>query len=161
VQDAGGDYIQILDGSVHTPPRLADVLLDSRWPYVPLIAEGRWTIPQNSSEPSQSVRSLEVTIPQEDGWKPFPVWMVQFRDDAYGPARANVLIGAAAFAPDSRWNGIINDQSSYARIEAGKVTFFACPTAPSQLSATSTGFTEVYSSKQITHLRYYIFAIPT
>ena len=154
------DYIQIRRPGAADPPTLKDVLLDTRFPYCPIIADGYWSVPHSSG-----IQSHTVSFANDGSFKPYPIAMARIRYSPvfvrhfYSGMKARLLIHYYFPGGSQTHDRKLSGDSCYAEITDTSVTFRADPTRPSYIGSNSGSFTFDYSTR-IENLRYYILALP-
>ncbi|MEM1375865.1 MAG: hypothetical protein AAGG69_00605 [Pseudomonadota bacterium] len=166
-----GSTVQILRSNASSPPRLNDILFDTRFPYAPIVAEGWWNIPKGSNAGSpKSPYTHTVTVEGLTGnYLLYPVFMNRIvspgGQEFFQPPMTTVLVGRNQNGSYSVWHGAFGSQTTYATIVNNVVTFHAYPDHPFTTEAGSNPFGTVvsprYESFYPRSMRYYIFGIPT
>jgi len=163
VEQVDGDYIQILKPGSAMPPRIDDILSDSRMSYAPIVAEGYWTVPSstgNAGSP-EAARTFEIDLTNAGGWIPMPIFTVIYGNGVIGGPKAEYMYGGS-----HAYNGKFNSETSYVKIEDDKITLHAYPRHPYRLDTALGAGNNPYvapqysSVRRVVGVRYYIFAIP-
>lgn len=155
--DGVGDYFQIKrPGSSDSSPSFADILLDTRLTYVPIIAEGflNWSsdFPNVAADPSYGERYRSISFANNGGFKPFVKASVVFPTTWYSGLH-EVFVGNDT----SGWYGRCTARSYHATIYDNQVDFYMAGSNP--LRFDSAGGVVMPPAPAL-GLRYYIFAIP-
>lgn len=158
--DGSEDYIQIRRPGSDEPPTLQDILLDTRFPYCPIIAEGWVSIPDD--EPFEEV----VSFSNDGSFKPYPIFAVRINRNTdnskffEGGCVKRIVQFDQSQGGSFGWAGQLTGDSCYAEITDTSVTFKAFPENPSSVQyLTSGGWTDRYI-RTIDGLRYYVLALP-
>lgn len=154
------DYVQMRRPGAGDPPTLRDVLLDTRFPYCPIIAEGFWAVPN-----SAGAQTHAVTFTNDGSFKPFPIFCSNIRRNFDASIRYAspfvkklVNVNEAGGIPGAG-NGLISGDSCYAVIEDDQITFVAYPQNPDNISYGGGSYT-YHTDHRIVGVRYYILALP-
>ncbi|QKV18709.1 hypothetical protein [Oricola thermophila] len=154
----GEEYIQIKKPGSAATPNLADVLVDSRFPYCPVIAEGYVTV-----NASNKTRVINFSNPGGKFY-PYPIWMARVyrsvSNEYYniGPMARKMI--ALNMSQGHQYHGQMSSDSCIAKIEDTKVTFITEPGNPSRLTWTSSDGLVVQYEERVVGIRYYILALP-
>lgn len=165
--EAGVPFIQLkVPGSSDVAPNLNDIILDTRLPYLPLVAEG-WLGAGDFNEAGETglgTQKKTVWFANDGTWRPFVKYTVTFDDGSVSQPINRVLrvYGVGGTAAAQR-NGMVSGISTTCRINTGSAEFFHARGNPFYLTLTS-GVTQptindIYQPA-MAGIRYYIFAIP-
>lgn len=158
--DGTQDYIQIRRPGASDTPALSDVLLDSRFPYCPVLTNGFAAV--SAGSPNAVVNF------SNPGTKfyPYPIFTAKVRrlsdsKDFYRGPYARTLISYINLTQQA-YHGQLSGDSVTARIENTSVTFVTNPAAPSTITNTGGSPPTVNNNFdfRILGVRYYILALP-
>lgn len=164
--DGVEDVVQFLRPGAAATPRLADILIDSRWPCLQIIRQGYIGIGGGAQENAVSFTSA--------GLFPFiKYWTVHSGGDiGLGSSTASKLVRVPFTnfgyidPPSSGKQYYTGGDSSYCRLTTNEARFYTFVGNPIRRylkeKDTSPGYTieEEYSDVPIIGIRYYIFGIP-
>lgn len=168
-------YSQICRPGAQNPPRLGDIIVDSRLHQIPVVAQGfiPWADFSTATDQPQmgTHRAPDVAV-SNTGFFLFPKFSVVMPlpggsgGDSYGAVPTTFRFQNAPNI--GNWNGQLRKSSVTARVENGYVRFYASPNSPDQVywraSPSGTppnppeGF--VYHGSPPLGVRYYVLAIP-
>ncbi|NGN45189.1 hypothetical protein G6N74_29485 [Mesorhizobium sp. CGMCC 1.15528] len=159
-----GNDVQIkVPGSSDSSPKLRDILLDTRFSYIPIIAEG-WITPSDCTESATSTRfgNKAKTISfTNTGFTPFVKMIVKQNSSntglQYREPRSRMLV----FYGSSGLNWTQGAEGTVAQITNSSVKFHMATGAPTWINPTSPNSGIYDSSDDPLGIRYYIFGIPT
>jgi hypothetical protein len=161
--DGTTDFIQIKKpGSSDTAPSASDILLDSRFAYLPMVSEGYipfadFTDPPTSTRLGNHGKVINFT---NNGFKPFLKFTLVFETDVDGFTKAKHPYSRLLYSsPGSTFNMKQAREGAPARIEDNKITFHLSPENPTFWQAIDGQLAATYGEQPI-GIRYYIFAIP-
>lgn len=170
------DYVQLLKPNAHEPtPRVDDILLDTRFPYLPVVANGYWNLMQYTGNAGGPEASKKLTIPVNlsSGWYPFPMMMVYYqnnnlpayREYYYSGPKVDAMVGREENGQYDSFHGEFSSQTVYAEIKSSSVVLNAFPRHPSRLEADLNGnnyweIDRIYDRDKARGVRYFILAIP-
>ncbi|MGI0527297.1 hypothetical protein [Rhizobium giardinii] len=152
----GVDVVQFLRPGSGLIPKFADIVIDSRWPAVQLLAEGHFAV-------GTGQLTEVINVPNASGMFLMVKYMTthgagSWRDDSFTSAVR------MPFVKTLLKNGAQAGDSTYARIIGSQVTFFTFRGNPGDIyqDADESGHPEVTEAVEIpvTGIRYYIFGIP-
>ncbi len=158
--DGVGDYFQIkAPGSSDTSPSFGDILLDTRFSYVPIIAEGflNWgttDFPNTSSDPSYGELYRSITFANNGGFKPMVKASVVFPSQWFSGYH-EVFVGNDGAL--STWYGRCTARSYHATIYDNQVDLYMAGGNPLRFAFDRS---VVFPPSPALGLRYYILAIP-
>lgn len=160
--DGTRDFVQIKrPGSHDTNYNLSDIMVDSRLAYLPLVAEGFLSWPDDFGMATDNAvygeARARVSFSNPSGFLPFVKQMVVFPSTGVQTAMVggvhDVFVNSGA-----TWSNRTTCLSSAARLKATYVDFYMSGNNPRGINRT-TG-EPIYNGQQALGLRYYIFAIP-
>lgn len=165
--DGAQDYVQIKrPGSSDAAPNLNDIMIDTRLSYLPILAEGFLSYPDDfpnaltGSERHKGERWATVNFANPDGMLPLvKVGAVFAGSDSFTGEYNPVTVWNrhdVRVTSDPNWNGRASGGSVWANIKQTSVDFYSGGTNPywtPTINITS------YPSTML-GLRYYIFGIP-
>lgn len=155
----GEEYIQIKKPGSAATPNLADVLVDSRFPYCPVIAEGYVSV-----NTSNKTRVINFSNPGGKFY-PYPIWFARiYRSVGVGYTKyigpkCKILISYKN-ALAQQYNGALSGDSSIAKIETNRVTFITEPGNPSSITHNNSNGIVNHFDERVVGIRYYILALP-
>ncbi|MDZ7823542.1 MAG: hypothetical protein U5K75_05525, partial [Ahrensia sp.] len=166
--DANRDYIQILKPNSAAPnPNIDDILLDTRFSYLPIVANGTWSVDVTSNSPT-----FDIPLNLDSGWAPYPILIAQY-ENVLGGGQNTFIYGAPqsrrVFGLGASWSGQYTSDTCFAQILSDKVVLRAFPRNITRVNlldganGTAT-FNIIYGhsgGKRVKSVRYYILAIPT
>jgi hypothetical protein len=160
--DGVQDVVQFLRPGAADPPNFADIVLDSRWPAIQILAEGYHTVAaQPNYTPPGSFNAGQNFAVNFDGagFFPFVKYMTVMQDG---------FAGLGVKAPSAR---LIENYNNSTRYNAGnssfciltdnQATFFTYEGNPYQERWTNNSWAFDYSPSRIVGIRYYILGIPS
>jgi hypothetical protein len=160
--DGTHDVVQFLRPGAADPPRLADIILDSRWPSLQLLAEGYQTIgPQPNRTPPGSVntgQSFTVNFPNTGGVFPFVKYMTVHDYGSNGILVRPPMSGITENYDNQTQYHMGN--STYCTVSSNQATFWTFKGNP-EFERYTSGWTFDYPADPIIGIRYYILGIPT
>ena len=156
--DGSQDVIQILRPGADDPPNLADIVIDSRWPSVPILKEGYFDVTVGYD----NFLSTTITYSNPDGLLVFVKFAVIRQigtDDAY--------FSTAPYIRKVNRGTPVNDQggdSTYCyQTGTTQITFHTF--RGTVINAYDSGYgspvTYEYDPNPVVGIRYYIFGVPT
>lgn len=167
----GPTYTQIRRPGAKAAPVFNDILLDTRWSYLPLVTTAYVGLSGFAATPVAAyeryyygLRRKVVTFANDGSWVPFVKWMVDF-GTYFTPPMFECMEPydklSTAVSPHTR-------SSSICRISAKSVSFYLNPGNPDSYKskALGTGGQTIYEKvksnayRDPIGIRYYIFAIP-
>lgn len=154
--DGTVDYAQIRRPGSADPPTLRDILVDTRFPYCPIVAEGYVSF---GTPGALTVVNQTVNFANTTGFKPLPLFLRHVntnnlsREEYRGAAMRKLHQGGFTAGP---YNNRIGGGHCYATITDTSVTFTAEPGNP---TACIRG--DPTKDERILGVRYYILAIPS
>jgi hypothetical protein len=166
VIDRGASHIRFMRPGASAAPNYSDVLFDSRLCFPPMVAEG-WVASASFANATggdaYATKKADVTFSNDGTWYPLPIWAYTRTDPTYGTIITGGAIKetyASAFGAPTRAR-----QSSFARIENTKITFFANPTSFDHYWYDWTGAScslDQINARWLTFVgvRYFVFAVP-
>jgi len=166
-----GNHWQIKrPGSSDTSPSLSDILFDSRFSYVPIIAEGYlatadFTESVPSGELKYGERAKTISF-ANTGFVPFVKYVVVHQwipasgstETRTRAPRSELLTG---YGTSNQWFGRQTNQGTVALISDTSVKFFVSPSNPFRVNYSGQTVTQPNPKTPILGIRYYIFGIPT
>ncbi len=152
------DAIQILRPGASASPSFADIILDSRMHYLPIIAEGY--IPRASfSAAASNYGTHQATVTfSNSGFMPFVKYTTHLINEFVQP-----FVERFFNVPNAGWNFQHSQRSTVARIEGTQVTFHASINNPTLVLYGGTAPATVDTPPAGTFfkgIRYYIFGLP-
>lgn len=160
--EAGGErYIQFNRLGASTPPKLSDVLFDSRFPRISLVAQGEWSIPSPSVESGtlQAVKTHTVNFTNLGGWVPFPIWICETHIPPSGD-QTLVKKGGPQVQYFTQENSVnvsrYGGDTTFANVTSTSVTFNSYAGHYEYPGLDGGGFSNY---RPFNHLKYYILAI--
>jgi hypothetical protein len=161
-EEGGQDVVQFLRPGAADPPNFADIVLDSRWPAIQILAEGYRTIgAQPQYTPPNSVNAGQsFTIGFNGaGFFPFVKYMTVMSDaDAGVGVKAPSARLIESYNNSTRYNA---GNSSFCILGSNQATFWTYEGNPYQERWTNNNWAFDYSTSRIVGIRYYILGIPT
>lgn len=161
--DGTQDFIQIKKpGSSDSAPSTSDILLDSRFAYLPMVAEGyihwdEFTDPPTTTRQGNAAKIINFT---NTGFKPFVKFSVVYDTDVAGFTKAKHPHSRLLYtSPSTIYNMKQGREGVPARIEDTKITFHMSRENPTFIQAEGGSFSLTNGEKPV-GIRYYIFAIP-
>lgn len=159
----GENVVQFLRPGAANPPAFSDIVIDSRWPALRILAEGYFTV-----EAGAQVKNVPINT---EGYFPFIKMMVTTagRSASSGPFTIEAYQGCVrpATVSMSKLNG--NDwfetgDTTYARVTANNVAFHSYRGRPKYYfwyySDRSGWRLDTVYPDEVLGIRYYIFGIP-
>nr|WP_250811686.1 hypothetical protein [Neorhizobium tomejilense] len=159
--DGGQDVVQFLRPGAADPPNFADIVLDSRWPAIQILAEGYQAIgvqpnytPPGSYNPGQSFTvNFDGT-----GFFPFVKYMTVMSDSSAGPGvKAPSARLIESYNNSTRYNA---GNTSFCILTNNQATFWTYEGNPYQERTQNNQWVFDYSTSRIVGIRYYILGIP-
>lgn len=163
--DGTVDFIQLKrPGSSDSAPSVGDIMLDTRYPYIPIVDEG-WLAASAFTEATDhpTLGTAKKTINfTNDGFLPFVKYMVTWSD---GSMRAPVNRILRSFNLDQtpRWDGNVAGATTNCRVSSNKLEFYHASGQPWYTEVKSGAFGTYADPKygpSLTGIRWYLFAIP-
>jgi hypothetical protein len=157
----GQNVVQFLRPGSADPPAFKDIVLDSRWPSLQILAEGYQTIAlQGNRDPLSNKNTGNPFTVNFDANGLFPfVKYVTIRQTSEG----NVAVPAMTFINESHNNSsqYHRGNSSYCALGAGSATFYTFAGNPvlETVNSANTGFDYVYADDPIIGIHYFILGI--
>lgn len=150
-EEGGEQVVQLLAPGSADPPKLSDIIMDSRWPTMPILAEGY--IPVTLFAPHSFTINFD-----NPGFQPF-VKMSIVRNYAGGQIATQPTVRRLIR------NGFSNNMggdSVHARLASSgtQIVINTFPLNPSNFFV-SGGFEYTWVLPQVVGVRYYVFGIPT
>lgn len=161
--EGGIEVAQILRPGAADPPNFADIMLDSRWPCLQILAEGYLPIASRANMvPPGSInagQSQTVTF-NADGMFPFVKFMTVSEDARYGNGK--YTRPAATFVTENYNNATQYHQggSAFCVLDDDQATFWTFRGNPELEFWTSGGGWQFQYPDPLIGLRYYILGIP-
>jgi hypothetical protein len=158
------DNIQIKrPGSSDLAPVDGDILLDTRFSYLPIVAEGyvhRDEFTVGTTNPTLGDRSYTVNFPNDGSFVPY----VKFFNTTEGGSIVQGTVRTMRTRTGSQWEGFGSSANAVAEINNTSVKFWLATSFPDYLTADWNQFggyraNYIPSSRPI-GIRYYIFALP-
>ncbi|PRD42186.1 hypothetical protein C5748_17120 [Phyllobacterium phragmitis] len=160
VMFTGPGFGQIkIPGSSDTATRLGDILLDTRFPIVPIISQAYIPASQftDASDGAAFGNVAKIINFPNDGFYPFVKYTTIFDNRIRPPYMAQLYYYAGGAAPAGEYDGRPTNQSSVCRVEDTFAKFHLSPGNPSTYNSTG-GI--VRDEPDPLGIRYYVFAIP-
>ncbi len=162
-----GNNVQIKrPGSSDSSPGSGDIMLDTRFAYFPILAEGwfDWNDMSTGSRVSQAYgeRGYRVNY-NAGGLKPFVKYYVDFRGPGSGSnvGARNPVSKIMRSTRSTSWNGRQTSDGTVAYVTDSYTTFHMSRDNPWYLTMGNPGVNEQYSANfKAWAIRYYIFGIP-
>ncbi|MBP1844750.1 hypothetical protein J2046_003017 [Rhizobium petrolearium] len=160
--EGGLDVVQFLRPGAADPPNFADIVLDSRWPAIQILAEGYQAVASqpNYTPPASYNPGQSFTVNFDGaGFFPFVKYMTVGNDS---------MAGSGAKAPSARLIENYNNStrynaggSSFCILTGNQATFYTYNGNPvAERWVSGDGWKFDYSSFNITGIRYFILGIP-
>jgi len=146
-------------GSSDVAPLSGDIVLDTRFSYFPIVAEGyaHYTeFTASSSNLALGDRYFDVALPNDGSYVPFVKFCAVTANDIFSP-QGRVLRTRTA----SAFNGIASNRQAIVELTNTNARFWLAYSHPLRANAVSNGYTGNYDTfYRPIGIRYYIFAIP-
>ncbi len=160
--DGSTDFVQIKrPGSTDTNPKLRDILLDTRFKYLPLIAEGYLPVASfTESEDDDRLGNKAKTVSfTNTGFTPFVKFTIVYSDGTYSHPIIRTLKTFGGMA--SSWINKPANMTGCCVVNSNNVKFHLATGNPSEFSINDiTGSLQTeYNKPDPVGIRYYIFAI--
>ncbi|KGE01008.1 hypothetical protein [Rhizobium sp. YS-1r] len=159
--DGTQDVVQFLRPGAGNDPSLADIILDSRWPALQMLAEGYIPVSAQSNKVPPSVNTgIAVDVPFDGaGFFPFVKFSLHMQNGFYGEK---------VQAPSARLIESYNNSFRYVAentvfcvLTGNNARFISYEGNPiSERHSTSSGWQYDYSANTLLGIRYYILGIP-
>ncbi|BBD37010.1 hypothetical protein Amn_18900 [Aminobacter sp. Y103A] len=164
--DGTVDYFQLkVPGSSDTAPNLNDIILDSRYPNIPIVDEG-WLAASAFTETGDGFLGLyKKTVNfTNDGFMPFVKYMCTWNNGGIRAPFNRILRVFNTTRPGGAfWNNKPSGVSTNCRIFDNKLEFFHSSGNPNRLQIdnqlTGTEANPIYG-ETLVGIRWYLFAIP-
>jgi len=153
-------------GSSDTAPKDGDIILDTRFSYLPIIAEGyvhRNSFTSDTSNRTLGDRKYTVTFPNDGSFVPYVKFYPYLEGGEIRFGRIATLRPRRSGRPGGwgTYDGWASSRNAIAQITNTSVTFWLATGHPHDLQANSSGFTPRYDNwYRPLAIRYYIFALP-
>lgn len=161
--DGTQDFIQIKKpGSSDSAPHTSDILLDSRFAYLPMVAEGYIPYSAFTDTPTSTRQgnAAKIITFENNGFKPFLKFSLVYDTDVAGFTKAKHPYSKLLYqSPPTVYNMRQAREGAPAKIEDTQITFHMSPTNPSFIQIISGSYAATNNEPPI-GIRYYIFAIP-
>ncbi|MFD1330266.1 hypothetical protein [Mycoplana ramosa] len=147
----GEQHVQFLRPGAASPPRFADIALDSRWPAIQILKEGYFEV-------DGGAKTKEITY-NASGFFPYVLYMVHYKTNTSTP-REGVR---PPFIRYQRLPKAFSGDCSYCKYNASKATFYTYRGRPAYtwLDGKSRTPREVDTDFTPIGIRYYVLGIPT
>lgn len=164
--DGTENYFQLkVPGSSDTAPNLNDIILDSRYPCIPIVDEG-WLAAADFTESGDGFLGLSKKTVNftNDGFMPFVKYMCTWNNGGIRAPFNRILRVFNTTRPGGAfWNGKPSGVSTNCRIFDNKLEFFHSSGNPNRLeinnAPTGTAADPIYA-ESLVGIRWYLFAIP-
>jgi hypothetical protein len=160
--DGTEDVVQFLRPGAAATPRFADIVLDSRWPAIQILAEGYQAIgSQPNYTPPGSInagQSFTVNFPNTGGVFPFVKYMTVHDYGSNG-----ILVRPPMSGITENYNNQAQyhmGNSTYCTVTSNQATFWTFKGNP-EFERYTSGWTFDYPADPIIGIRYYILGLPT
>jgi len=162
-----GGHIQMkVPGSSDTSPGPKDILLDTRFAYLPIVAEGYLSYTEFTESPTSLAygsAAKTINFPNDGSYVPFLKYYVKRNGNTITQPWAKVIRTDAPGPIARAWDNRASRDSTVAVVTNTSVKFHIARDNPYELNIDGNGNVEADNSNtdRVEGIRYYVFGIPT